>query len=89
MTPCTQKISAAKKKHFNKSVNLLTPASLSATYNSQCRPPKPMQQLAFEHNDLPEEEDTQPEDVLTPSETSSTETDQSDEMKVDDEENPF
>ncbi|TFK55466.1 hypothetical protein OE88DRAFT_1641367 [Heliocybe sulcata] len=62
MTPCTQKITAAKKKHFTKGA-------------------KPMQPLfAQKEASQSEEED---EDAVTPAQQQSTD------IKMDDDENPF
>lgn len=101
MTPCSQKISAAKKKRFDKYDTQVQVICVEAYHSFLCRGAKPMQQLsmpaAVEEGSGSDEENVKPDSDGKVESDDEMETEPSNsevpsaipEMKMDDPENPF
>lgn len=100
MTPCSQKISAAKKKRFDKCVTFRFRNRSSETNNCyHSRGAKPMQQLAMQivENSESDEENIKPaqdakvdsDDEMSPVVEHAVAPTSVTDMKMDDPENPF
>jgi hypothetical protein len=87
MTPCTQKLSAAKKKHFDKYVTFSSSSVLHAAHMLLSRGAKPVQLFAQGEQD----EDEVSGEVSTEEQVTKDPIVESSEVKmdIDDDENPF